>query len=110
MDINDRYRQGTLRVEHNWITDSWWHRIYGTVGLGINSVDSYFAYWWLNKERNQGNLIGMEILLEFCDKLCYQMIFNDLDDRNNGLRDRAVKMDLEDEDAMVSFLFLIPLY
>ena len=42
-DVHNHLRQGTLAVEKSWVTQTWWHRILGTV-LGICEVDAFLAF------------------------------------------------------------------
>ena len=41
--MHDHYRQGSLAIEREWITHTWWHRTFGTI-FGICVVDAYLAY------------------------------------------------------------------
>ena len=43
IDLHDRYRQGFLKMEINWPTTKWWHRLFATL-LGMDVVDAYLAY------------------------------------------------------------------
>ena len=40
--MHDHYRQGSLAIEREWITHTWWHRTFGTICICV--VDAYLAY------------------------------------------------------------------
>ena len=42
IDVHDHMR-GSLVMEHEWYTHSWWHRMFGTI-LGICIVEAYLGY------------------------------------------------------------------
>jgi hypothetical protein len=74
VDSHNQLRQGSLAMERNWLTHTWWHRVFATI-LGITVVDAYKAY---KHEFNQrGSLLEEPVtFLEFVDQLAYSLIFN----------------------------------
>lgn len=77
INLNDRFRQGYLKIEESWPTKRAWVRSFTTI-FGIICTDSYLAYRH-DKENeiddSQGKLLTYK---EFLGQLAYQLIFNDL--------------------------------
>ena len=71
VDQHDHFRQGSLRLEEVWKTQTWWHRIVATI-LGVIFTDCYLAYR-CNELKYQRDVLEFD---EFLGKLAYQLIFN----------------------------------
>ena len=65
-DVHNHLRQGSLAVEKSWVTQTWWHRIVGTV-LGICEVDAYCAYKALHPKGQ--DVDHRDFVLALTDKL-----------------------------------------
>ena len=50
IDLHNRLRQGTLDLEHSWITQKWYFRITTTL-LGMSTVDTYLALKFSDEPR-----------------------------------------------------------
>ena len=74
IDVHDHYRQGSLAIEREWITHTWWHRTFGTI-FGICVVDAYLAYRY---ESDKDFLASTDVLdfTTFMDLLAHQLIHN----------------------------------
>ena len=71
IDVHDHYRQGSLAIEREWITHTWWHRTFGTI-FGICVVDVY------RYESDKDFLASTEVVdfTTFMDLLAHQHIHN----------------------------------
>ena len=74
IDVHDHYRQGSLAIEREWITHTWWHRTFGTI-FGICVVDAYLAYRY---ESDKDVLASTDVVdfTTFMDLLAHQLIHN----------------------------------
>lgn len=89
IDVHDHYRQGSLRLEEAWKTNTWWHRIFATV-FGVILTDCYFAYKF-HEEKHHRIVLEYHI---FLGQLCKQLIFNPL------LTARATRTHVENDDDL----------
>ena len=79
IDVNDHLRQGTLNLHTHWHTNTWWHRLHGTL-LGMIITDSYLAYKIEFSEYFQNEDEGeMMSFMDFVDRLAHDLIFNTVD-------------------------------
>ena len=74
IDVHDNYRQGSLAIEREWITHTWWHRKFGTI-FGICVVDAYLAYRY---ESDKDFVASTDVVdfTTFMDLLAHQLIHN----------------------------------
>ncbi|EGZ15955.1 hypothetical protein PHYSODRAFT_507869 [Phytophthora sojae] len=74
-DVHDHLRQGSLAIEREWITQSWMHRVFGTI-LGMVVVDAYLAYRHESTERQfvESTVLNFS---DFVSQLAHQLIFNE---------------------------------
>ena len=94
IDQHDHFRQGSLRMEEAWKTQTWWHRIVATV-LGIIFTDCYLAY------KNNELKYNRDVLSydEFLGKLSYQLIFNPYYNEPRG-----PGVDIDEVDMNIDFI------
>jgi hypothetical protein len=72
IDIHNHLRQGSLAVEQEWLTHTWWHRVFATI-FGICVVDAYLVCKYVLKEE----VVPRDVnFTDFINKLAYQLIFN----------------------------------
>eukprot|EP01031_Cornospumella_fuschlensis_P026833 gene26833-32426_t len=57
IDVHDHYRQGILRLEEHWLTETWWHRLFATL-LGVIVTDAYFMRRQANELSTFSTFIG----------------------------------------------------
>ena len=76
IDVNDHLRQGILELERQWLTQSWWVRIFTTM-LGVSIVGSFLASSseYVDNAQLFGQ-INMPDFLDFAGQLAHAMIFN----------------------------------
>jgi hypothetical protein len=97
IDIHNHYRQGSLKMEKQWQTQSWYLRIFTTI-FGTIVVDAYLAYRY--EKTQQGSYVAGEIIdfFTFTARMAHELIFNEYltqrEARNNDL-------DSEDESEQV---------
>ena len=94
IDINDRYRQGTLALELYWITDDYWVRIFITL-FGVIITNAYFSYRLEYRERNHGSDQGIIPFIHWAGKLVHKLIFNRYRVGNNPIAEAARRRRLE---------------
>lgn len=75
IDIHDHHRQGTLGIERRWQTETWWHRLFGTL-WGIMIVNAYLVYRFEYKANHHGSLDGCRTLTTFTGRLAHKLINN----------------------------------
>ena len=94
IDVHDHYRQGSLAIEREWITHTWWHRTFGTI-FGICVVDAYLASRY---ESDKDFLASTDVVdfTTFMDLLAHQLIHNIYISSSTSLRRRS------DESASVT--------
>jgi hypothetical protein len=86
VDTNDQYRQGILKLEENWKTNSWAIRAIST-DLGVIFVNSHLAMQILKNHEQRSN----STLKSDMDKLAYRLIVNPyLTDEQRELRNALV--------------------
>ena len=85
IDVHDHYRQGSLGMEREWYTHSWWHRIVGTI-FGMCIVDSYMTYKY--EMSNGGKEREIIDFNKYIMQLSHQLIFNIFLEDSITLRDR----------------------
>ena len=88
IDVHDHYRQGSLAIEKNWRTQTWWHRLFGTL-FGMVCTDAFLGYRLERRNRQMGGEVGLQSFKDFLHKLAYQLIHND------GIRRRLRKCQRE---------------
>jgi hypothetical protein len=69
IDVHDHYRQGSLALEKNWNTKTWWHRLCATL-FGMVCTDAFLAYRLETRNRQMVGEVGLH------HKLAYQLIHN----------------------------------
>ena len=84
IDIHDHLRQGLLQIERAWKTNTWEHRIFGTM-LGIIVTNAFLLYRY---ERKGADLAHMTYF-EFVDVLVDQLIHSSDGVEGMMLRPRA---------------------
>jgi hypothetical protein len=72
-DVNNHYRQGSLKLEESWITHTWWHRPLATV-LGTIEADAYLAYLAFNTDADKLSH------RDFTEEIASGLIHNSFDD------------------------------
>jgi hypothetical protein len=87
IDIHNHYRQSSVAMERVWATKSWVHRLFGTI-LGIIFTDCFLAYLLEYNQNNEDNPTKSYKLMEYLDKLAYQLIHNRYLNNNRGLRNQ----------------------
>ena len=92
IDVHDHYRQGSLAMEKNWSTQTWWHRLFATL-FGMICTDAFLGYRLEFRNRQMGGEVGLLPYKDFLHKLAYQLI------HNNGVRPRLRRRqrDVEEE-------------
>lgn len=77
IEVYDHLRQGSLAMEREWYTHSWWHCVFGTI-LGIRIVHGYMAYRY-ESEQAFSDPNDVDTFTIFI--LGHQLVFNEfLDD------------------------------
>ena len=76
IDVHDQRRQGIFKIEKYWLTKTWWHRLFATVGIGMCMVDAYLAYRmeFINMHPHEED--NVEEFLSFAGKVVHSLIFN----------------------------------
>jgi hypothetical protein len=99
VDIHDHLRQGSLGMEREWLTHTWWHRLYATI-FSVSVVDAYLGYKF---EMVEGGKVPDDFTT-FLGALAFQLANNTISETRMALR-----MDVEEEIILdeVSFDFLI---
>jgi hypothetical protein len=98
IDVHDHYRQGSLALERNWGTKTWWHRLFASI-FGMICTDAFLAYRFEYRNRQQGGQIGLISYKQFLFKLAHQLIHIRA---NNGIQlRRRVEVDAVEEDEMI---------
>jgi hypothetical protein len=97
VDNHDQLRQGSIGLEREWITHTWWHRLFATV-FSICVVDAFLGYRF---EALEAGRVPSD-LNAFIGRLAFQLIHNTLSDEGATLRDRA--SDLETVPPVGAFL------
>lgn len=105
IDLHDRYRQGTLKLEIEWRTHTWWYRVFTTV-FGMILTDAYLAYKYEFSlyAKNTLNFSACDTFIEFVGKLAYSFIFkynNPTNTRNLG------KNNNDNDDIKVNFYIFL---
>lgn len=74
IDVHYHYRQGILKLEQSWKSQSWWQRLFSTL-LSVIATDAYFMY---RHEFSLYNVSEFEQLSYemFIAKLANQLIFD----------------------------------
>jgi hypothetical protein len=110
IDVHDHYRQGSLAMEKNWNTQTWWHRLLGTL-FGMICTDAFLGYRLEFRNRQMGGEVGILSYKDFLHRLAYQLI------HNNGIRPRLRRrqreVEVEEEVVVpvnVSYCKSIPQY
>ena len=95
IDVHDHYRQGSLAMEKNWNTQTWWHRLLGTL-FGMICTDAFLGYRLEFRNRQMGE-VGILSYKDFLHRLAYQLI------HNNGIRPRlrSRQREVEEEEEVV---------
>lgn len=75
IDVHDHYRQGSLALERNWGTKTWWHRLLATL-FGMVCTDAFLAYRLETRNRQMGGEVGLICYKDFLHRLAYQLIHN----------------------------------
>jgi hypothetical protein len=78
IDVHDHMRQGVLGLEMHWRTLNWTHRIFGTL-IGIIVTDTFYLHRAMFEEEMKS-----VSLLDFVDKLAFQLIFGRREDRTES--------------------------
>lgn len=73
IDLHDRYRQGKLKMEVEWETRIWWHRVFATI-LGMIFTDCYLAYCYEYDKYNITNE-SPKSFVTFLNELAHSLIF-----------------------------------
>ena len=96
IDVHDHRRQGVFQIEKYWLTKTWWHRIFATVGIGMCMVDAYLAYRMEFMNVQPDNAVDdMDDFMTFAGKVIYALIFNIYFDRPADGRRRLGEEDEE---------------
>ncbi len=85
IDVHNHLRQGSLEIEQEWNTHTWWHRIFATV-LGICVVDAFLA----KKFETHFRVSEAQDFTTFIDRLAHQLIFNTFLTNSMSLRERGI--------------------
>jgi hypothetical protein len=72
IDVHDHYRHGSLRLEREWLTKKWWHRIFDTV-FGMVLTDAYLAYRYVETENNNSTIVDFSTFKRI---VAYELIYN----------------------------------
>ena len=96
IDVHDHYRQGSLAMERNWNTQTWWHRLLGTL-FGMICTDAFLGYRLEFRNRQMGGEVGILPFKDFLHRLAYQLT------HNNGIRPRLRRRqrEVEEEEEVV---------
>lgn len=78
IDVHDHRRQGVLKLEQFWKTQTWWHRIFASL-LGVCIVDSYLAYMLESASFRLHGADDVDTFNDWASKLAHNMIFNEFD-------------------------------
>jgi hypothetical protein len=97
VDIHDHYRQGSLALERNWQTKTWWHRIFATV-FGMICTDAFLCYRFEFRARQQGGEVGLFTFRHFLHRLAFQLIKNTAGERELRGRRRGREDDEADNE------------
>lgn len=76
VDIHDHYRQGSLALERNWVTRTWWHRTFSTL-LAMICTDAYLAYKHEWKASDSFSGVQLMSFKAFLNRLTYSLIHNE---------------------------------
>lgn len=101
IDVHDHYRQGSLALEKNWNTKTWWHRLFATI-FGMICTDAFLAYRLETRNRQMGGEVGLICYKDFLHRLAYQLIHNGGIQRRLRRRNAAA-VDNDDEPPQVTF-------
>lgn len=95
IDVHNHLRQGTLALERNFGTHTWWHRVFLTL-IGVVVTNSYRAFVHFHPARS--SVGSTESLSEFKEELAEQMVRNSLasPERRSQKRAPAEEDDLEE--------------
>ena len=102
VDSHNQLRQGSLALERNWLTRTWWHRVFATI-LGITVVDAYKAYKY-EFPRFAAMFEEPVTFLQFVDELAYSLIFNPFLDTHRVSHHKAAPS--SDPPSSVRYAFL----
>ncbi len=81
VDVHDHLRQGSIAMEKDWSTRTWWHRLFATL-FSVCVVDAFLAY----RFENLKNGWVPTDLTSFIGRLAYQLIHNRISDNIMVLR------------------------
>jgi hypothetical protein len=90
VDVHDHLRQGSIRMEKEWGTHCWWHRVFGTL-FSMCVVDAYLAYRMDTNARER----EPEDLNDFMGRLAYELVNNDMDRENSKGTTRGSVRDID---------------
>lgn len=104
IDVHDHYRQGSLALERNWNTKTWWHRLFATL-FGMVCTDAFLAYRLETRNRQMGGEVGLNCYKDFLHRLAYQLIHNGGVQRRLRRRNAAAVDDGEEPPQVTSTLY-----
>lgn len=104
IDVHDHYRQGSLALERNWNTKTWWHRLFATL-FGMVRTDAFLAYRLETRNRQMGGEVGLNSYKYFLHRLAYQLIHNGGVQRRLRRRNAAAFDDGEEPPQVTSTLY-----
>ena len=104
IDVHDHYRQGSLALERNWNTKTWWHRLFATL-FGMVCTDAFLAYRLETRNRQMGGEVGLNCYKDFLHRLAYQLIYNGGVQRRLRRRNAAAFDDGEEPPQVTSTLY-----
>jgi Transposase IS4 len=105
IDVHDHYRQGSLALEKNWNTKTWWHRLFATL-FGMVCTDAFLAYRLETRNRQMGGEVGLLCYKDFLHRLAYQLIHNGGVQRRLRRRN-ADAINNDDEPPQVYFVIAV---
>ena len=81
VDVHDHLRQGSVGMEREWLTHTWWHRLFATI-MSVCVVDAFLGHRY---ESQLASRVPTD-LNTFIGKLAFQLIHNTISDQGMSRR------------------------